>query len=97
MEYDDVEEPAAYYRRLRTERGPEDRSRWALLIKELRLTHGCSIYEAEKLALAQPVWKRWVERQITHDFRCARMARSHIRYNGDRALIAEENGRLIIL
>lgn len=87
---------ARYYRQLQEERRPEDGSRWLLLIKELRATHSCGIYEAESLALRQPAWKRWVERQINSDPQCAKMARSHIGYNGDRALIAEENGKLIV-
>ncbi|MCW2390169.1 hypothetical protein M2333_003215 [Sphingobium sp. B11D3B] len=75
---------------------PKDRSRWLLLIKEMRAAHSCGIYEAECRALQQPAWKRWVARQINHDAECAKMARSHIRYNGDKALIAEDNGKLIV-
>jgi hypothetical protein len=77
---EDPSDLAGDYRQLREERSPEDRSRWLLLIKELRVTHNCSIYEAESLALLQPAWKRWVERQI----------------NGDRALIADDNGKLTV-
>lgn len=87
---------AAQYREMREARGSDDRSRWLLLIKELRATHQCSIYEAERLALLQPAWRRWVERQINSDRECAKMARNHIRYNGDHALIAEDDGKLIV-
>jgi hypothetical protein len=66
---EDPSDLAGDYRQLREERSPE-----------LRVTHNCSIYEAESLALLQPAWKRWVERQI----------------NGDRALIADDNGKLTV-
>jgi len=78
------DEQIAAYRQLRTER-PQDR--WVLYIKELRATHAVSIFEAEKLALSDPVWRRWVERQINADQRCRKAALAHIRYNGAASLI----------
>lgn len=90
------EEQARFYRQLREERSPNDRHQWVLLIKELRVTHGCSIYDAQRLALLKPIWRRWVERQINHDLRCARMARRHIRCNGDAALLVDRDAKLTI-
>ena len=88
------EDQARLYRQLREARGPHDRQRWILLIKELRVTHDCGIHDAERIALCDPVWQRWAERQINADPRCAKMARSHIRINGDNALIVETDGTL---
>jgi hypothetical protein len=45
----------------------EDRNRWILLIKELRIEHNASIFDAERIALSDPQWRRWVERQIKTD------------------------------
>jgi hypothetical protein len=72
----------------------EERNRWISLIKELRGQHGISILDAERLALADPAWRRWVERQINGDTRCHRMALSHIRYNGDAALLERDGEAL---
>jgi len=71
-----------------------DRNRWILLIKELRAEHNVSILAAERLALADPRWRRWVDQQINTDVRCRRLALHHIRHNGDEALIELEGGRL---
>jgi len=46
------------------------------------IAHGCDIAEAERIALADPAWRRWVERQINTDIECRRMAQCHIRYRG---------------
>ena len=72
----------------------DDRNDWIKEIKRLREQHGVSIFEAEALALGDPVWRRWVEKMINSDERCRRMAMSHIRYNGDAALI-ELDGDLL--
>lgn len=73
-----------------------DRNQWILHIKELREQRGVGIFEAEQLALAEPHWRRWVERQINSDERCRRMAVSHIRYNGDAALIERRGDTLVV-
>ena len=73
---------------------PEDRNDWVREIKRLREQHGVNIFEAEALALGDPVWRRWVEKMINSDERCRRVAVSHIRYNGDAALI-ELDGDLL--
>ena len=65
----------------------DERLRWIKLIKTLREEHGVSIYEAERIASAQPEWRRWVERQINSDQRCRRMAVSHIKHHGPAALL----------
>ena len=91
-----MSDAANYYRQLRQGMGPDDRNQWALLIKELRATHGYSIYDAERAALLDPVWRRWVERQINGDERCTRMASSHMHYNGEASHIVEADGRLIV-
>ena len=65
----------------------EERNRWIRLIKELRAEHDVSILDAERIALSDPSWRRWVERQINDDMRCRKMALAHIRFNGDDALI----------
>jgi hypothetical protein len=93
---DDLEKWAADYRAMRETLAPDDRHRWILFIKELRATYGYSIEAAEQDALSQPVWRRWVERQINTDPRCEKMARYHIRHRAERALIREQDGKLII-
>jgi hypothetical protein len=71
-----------------------DRNRWILLIKELRAEHNISILAAERVALAYPRWRWWVDQQINLDARCRRMALHHIRHNGDDALIERDGERL---
>ena len=71
-----------------------DRNRWILLIKELRAEHGVSILAAERLALADPRCRRWVDQQINADTRCRRMALHHMRHNGGDALIERDGERL---
>ncbi|KQM38703.1 hypothetical protein [Sphingomonas sp. Leaf10] len=73
-----------------------ERSRWILHIKELRVAHDVSIFEAEKIALADLAWQRWVGRQIATDERCRRMALRHIRDHGDAALIGHDGTRLFV-
>lgn len=78
----------------RTVKAMSERDRWIRHIKEVRAEHGVSILAAERLALADNQWRRWVERQINNDDRCRRMALRHIHYNGDEALICELGDRL---
>lgn len=68
-----------------------ERNQWMLHLKQIRTVHGCGIAEAERIALADPAWRRWVERQINTDVECRRMAQRHIRYRGDDALIERDN------
>lgn len=72
----------------------DERDRWIMLIKKIRIERGVSIYEAERFALSQPGWRRWVERQVTIDVRCRKMARYHIRQHGEAALVYEAEGTL---
>lgn len=65
----------------------QERNRWIMQIKVLREERNASILEAERIALTDPGWRRWVERQINSDERCRRMALYHIRQNGEAALI----------
>jgi hypothetical protein len=94
--WENPEKLIQFYRDKRQARQPNDPSRWLLLIKELRVTHGCSILDAERIALAQPNWRRWVEQQINGNSECAKSARRHIHYNGDAALIEDRDGRLVV-
>ena len=80
-------EQAARYRAMRRERGRDGYGRWLLLIKELRVSHRVSVLEAERIALANPHRRRWVEKQINTRQRCRKYALAHIRHNGDAALI----------
>ena len=72
----------------------QDRNRWIKLIKELMIARHLSQLEAERIALADPQWRRWVERQINNDMRCRRMALSHIRDN-ERAALIERQGETL--
>jgi hypothetical protein len=72
----------------------EDRDRWISLIKDLRVEHDASTVDAERIALANLAWRRWVERQINSDTKCRRMALSHIRYNGEASLIERDGDKL---
>ena len=72
----------------------EERLRWIKLIKLLREKHGVSIYEAQRIASAQPEWRRWVERQINTDQQCRRMALRHIEFNGSASLLIRDGETL---
>ena len=65
----------------------EDRNRWILHIKEVRSRDGVSLLEAERIALSDPQWRRWVERQINTDERCRRFARTHMATNRQASLV----------
>ncbi|MBT9288843.1 hypothetical protein [Prosthecodimorpha staleyi] len=69
---------------------------WFQAIKDIRVELGCDILTAERIALNDPDWRRWVEVQINRDPDCRKMARHHIRNRGPASLIAELNGRLTI-
>lgn len=74
----------------------EDRNRWIELIKNLRIEHNVSIIDAERIALADGTWRRWVESQIKSEKQCRRMALSHIRYLGEAGLIERDGDTLKI-
>ena len=71
-----------------------DRERWIRHIKELRARDHVSIFEAERITLSDPSWKRWLERQINTDQRCHRMALYHVKLHGEAGLLMEEDGVL---
>ena len=74
-----------------------DRDRWILHVKKLRAEHGIGIIEAERLALTDPDWRRWVVQRINTDIQCRRMALRHIRERGEEALIQSgADGRLVL-
>ena len=60
-------------------------TKWILLIKELRVTHGCSILDAERSALSDNLTRRWVQKSINKREKCRKQALAHIRYNGEQA------------
>ena len=74
----------------------EERHRWILRIRETRQRHDCGIFDAERLAVAEPNWRRWVERQINADAKCRRMALRHIRFHGTASLIDQAGDRLFV-
>lgn len=86
----------AFYRNRRAELDLSDGSHWHLLIKEIRLSEACSIEEAYAIALTDPIWRRWFERQINSDPACWKAALRHMRDSGDRSLIARQDGRLLV-
>ena len=71
-----------------------ERNRWIRHIKDVRAEHEVGLLEAERIALADPAWRRWVERQINSDDQCRRMALRHIRESGANALIVIDDGCL---
>ncbi|PAX07699.1 hypothetical protein [Sphingomonas lenta] len=73
-----------------------ERNRWIMHIKSLREAHNASILEAERIALADLGWRRWVERQINSDMRCRRMALSHLHHNGEASLIERSGDELTV-
>ncbi len=79
------------------ERPMQSPRRWIALIKKLRTEHQVGILEAERIALALPEWRRWVDHQINNDPRCQRMARHHIRQHGDESLFEWRDDRYIAL
>lgn len=68
----------------------EERHRWVHQIKDLRSRHGINIFEAERLALSNPQWRRWVERQINSDTRCRKMALNHLKIHGEEGLVRKD-------
>jgi hypothetical protein len=74
----------------------EERNRWIMLIKELRAKHQVGILDAERIALAKPEWRRWVEHQANTDPQCRRMAHHHIRHNGAASLLEKQDGRYVV-
>jgi hypothetical protein len=73
------------------------RNRWILHIKHLRTEHDTGLLEAERIALADPEWRRWVEHRINTDDQCRRMAFRHIRESGANALIEIDVDRLRVI
>ncbi len=63
-------------------------------IKVLREERDGSILDAERIALTDPGWRRWVKRQINSNERCRRMALCHMRHNGEAALIKRDGEEL---
>jgi hypothetical protein len=74
----------------------EQRDRWILLIKELRAHHGVNILNAERIALSDAHWRRWVERQINSDAKCRKLALHHIRRHGSGALLEQVGVRITV-
>jgi hypothetical protein len=74
-----------------------ERNRWIHHIKDVRADHAVGLFEAERIALADPTWRRWVEHQINTDDRCRRMALRHIRESGANALIEIDDDRLRVV
>lgn len=74
-----------------------ERNRWIRHIKDLRANHQVGLLEAERIALADPAWRRWAENQINTDDQCRRMALRHIGESGANALIETRGGRLLVV
>lgn len=72
----------------------EERNRWTSHIKQLRQERDVGLIEAERIALAEPEWRRWVERQINTDIKCRKVARSHMRLHGPASLIYQDGDTL---
>ena len=75
----------------------EHRNRWIRHIKQLRIDHDIGLLDAERMALADPEWRRRVERQINTDDQCRRMALRHIRQSSANALIEIDGDRLRVV
>ena len=74
----------------------KDRDPWTRRIKQVRFEHDVDLFEAERIVLADPRWRRWVERRINTDPQCRRVAIAHIRVRGADALIILVGDRLTI-
>ena len=74
----------------------EERKRWTSHIKQLRQQHDIGVFEAERIALAEPAWRRWVERQINADAKCRKAARNHMQMHGRASLIYRDGDTLKI-
>jgi len=68
--------------------------KWVMLIKDIRSQTGASIFEAERLALQKPEWRRWVERQINVDAECRKTAKFHMLIHKLDSLIYWDGDRL---
>jgi hypothetical protein len=73
------------------------RNRWILHIKHLRAERDIGLLEAERIVLADPEWRRWVEHRINTDDQCRRMAFRHVRESGANALIEIGDDRLRVI
>jgi len=62
-------------------------TRWIEEIKSIRTRFGVGIADAERIALTDSRWHRWVTYRINNDPTCRLMARRHMRVFGDKALI----------
>jgi len=71
-----------------------EKIRWIAHIKSLRARHGVGIYEAERLALSDARWRRWVAHQVNSDAQCRKLALHHIAEHGTAALLYERGGRI---
>lgn len=72
----------------------DETDRWILLIKDIRAKHNIGILDAERVALTDPKWRRWVNHRINTDSRCQRIALHHMRANGENALIKRKGSQL---
>ncbi len=71
----------------------EGETNWFLLIKDLRAAYGISIYDAEKMALAHPGWRRWCNVRLRTSAQCRVKAWGHIRAKGDASLFIREGAK----
>ena len=69
---------------------------WFRLIKSIRAQRGVGILEAEKIAVQEPKWRRWLERRINIDRKCRKLALYDMRLNGAESLICWEGERLVV-
>lgn len=69
---------------------------WFEMIKSIRAERGVSILDAEKLAVRDPKWRRWLERRINSDRKCQKLAFTDMRLNGRDSLICWVGDRLVV-
>jgi len=74
-----------------------ERNRWIRHIKDVRAEYEVGLFEAQRITLADPAWRRWVEHQVNIDGQCRRMALRHIRESAANALIEIDDDRLRVV
>lgn len=74
-----------------------ERSSWEDLIKAIRRAAETGIFEAQKIALSHPGWRRFCNDRIKDDPGCRKQAIHHIRDHGPDGLIAFDGNQLRVV
>lgn len=74
----------------------QERVSWPELIKQIRVAAEVDLLTAERLALAHPGWRRLIGHRINHEDECKKLALSHMKQNGQEAIISAAGAALVV-